>query len=99
MKTKLASLVLVTLCVIDPFQGLACTIVSAMDRKGHVWFGNNEDASFSFYNYINVFPKTKGGKFGYYTLSKDKPENGENAQIAGGMNEAGLAFDFNATDL
>ncbi|MBD2701488.1 hypothetical protein IC229_12630 [Spirosoma sp. BT702] len=70
-----------------------------MDRKGHVWFGNNEDASFSFYNYINVFPKKKGVKFGYYTLSKDKPENGENTQIAGGMNEAGLAFDFNATDL
>jgi hypothetical protein len=99
MKTKLASLLLLAFCVVKPFQLLACTIFSAIDRKGNVWFGNNEDASFSFYNYINVFPKTKGVKFGYYTLSKDKPENGQNAQIAGGMNEAGLAYDFNATAL
>lgn len=99
MKITLASLVLLACCVLTPFPLLACTIFSATDRQRQVWFGNNEDASFSFYNYINVFPKTKVGQFGYYTLSKDKPENGENAQIAGGMNEAGLAFDFNATAL
>jgi hypothetical protein len=83
----------------NPLRPLACTIFSAKGNNGQVWFGNNEDASFSFKNYINVFPKVSSARFGYYTLSKDKPENGENAQIAGGMNEAGLAFDFNATTL
>jgi hypothetical protein len=93
------SILLILVFLSNPYQLFACTIFSAKDSKGNIWFGNNEDASFSFKNYINVFPRGKGIKFGYYTLSKDKPENGENSQIAGGMNEAGLAYDFNATDL
>lgn len=77
----------------------ACTIFSAKDPKGNVWFGNNEDAAFSFNNFINVFPKSASNRYGYYSLSRGKPENGENAQMAGGMNEAGLIFDFNSTQL
>jgi hypothetical protein len=99
MKSKCLSVVLILAFLFNPYQLFACTIFSARDSKGNIWFGNNEDASFSFKNYINVFPKGKGIKFGYYTLSKDKSENGENSQIAGGANEAGLAYDFNATDL
>lgn len=85
--------------MINPLQLFSCTIFSAKDKRGNVWFGNNEDASFTFKIYINVFPKTKNTKFGYYTLSRDTPENGENFQIAGGMNESGLMYDFNATEL
>jgi len=102
MKNKYFLFVLVIVFIITlikPLRVFACTIFSAKDKNGNVWFGNNEDASFSFKNYINVFPKTKKIKFGYYTLSRDKPENGENSQIAGGMNEAGLMYDFNALEL
>ena len=99
MKSNLFVASLILIATSSPFQLFACTIFSAKDSKGNIWFGNNEDASFSFKNYINIFPKVKGVKYGYYTLSKDTPGNGENSQVAGGMNEAGLAYDFNATDL
>ena len=85
--------------MIKPVQSFSCTIFSAKDKKGNVWFGNNEDAGFTFNIYINVFPKTKNTKFGYYTLSRGTPANGENFHIAGGMNESGLMYDFNATEL
>jgi len=99
MNSKFFPVILSLFSLVNPLQLFACTIFSAKDNYGNVWFGNNEDASFSFKNYINVFPKTGKIKFGYYTLSKDSPENGENSEIAGGMNEAGLAYDFNATEL
>jgi len=60
--------------------------------------GNNEDGWFTFRAYVNVFPKTQETKYGYFTLSLHSAKNGENANIQGGMNEAGLTFDFNALD-
>ncbi|MEZ4984536.1 MAG: hypothetical protein R2795_05800 [Saprospiraceae bacterium] len=77
----------------------ACTIFCGKDKHGNVWAGNNEDNIFSFYNYINVFPKTPEAKFGYFTLSYHTPENGENVLVQGGMNEAGLFYDFNTLDM
>ncbi len=74
----------------------ACTIFCGADSKGHVWAANNEDNAFTFSNYINVFPKTASTKHGYYTFSYFSPENGTNWNIQGGMNEAGLFYDFNA---
>jgi len=75
----------------------ACTIFSARDDKNEIWVGNNEDGIFQFYSYINVFPNCDG-KLGYYTLSFNNPENGNNSNAQGGMNEAGLFFDINALD-
>jgi len=43
-----------------------------------------------------VFPKTEDTKYGYYTLSYFSEKNGENFNIHGGMNEAGLFYDFNS---
>lgn len=71
----------------------ACTIVSGTDSHGHTWACNNEDwSAFSFYNYINVFPKTSPTKFGFITLTYGEPDG----YIQGAVNEAGLFFDFNA---
>jgi len=75
-----------------------CTIFCGRDANGHVWAGNNEDGTFNFKTYLNVFPKTVDTKYGYYTLSYNSPENGANANAEGGMNEAGLFWDFNALD-
>ena len=77
------------------YKSFSCTIFSAIGANGQVWVGNNEDNIFSFYNYINVFPSKDGATYGYYTLSYLTPKNGENFNIQGGMNEAGLFFDFN----
>ncbi len=74
----------------------ACTIFCGKDKNGHVWAASNEDGSYSFANYINVFPKTEDTKFGYFTLSYASEKNGENGGIEGGMNEAGLFYDFNS---
>ena len=71
----------------------ACTILSGVDAKGHTWACNNEDWwGFSFYNYINVHPRDRSTKYGYITLTYGEP----GAYIQGGVNEAGLFFDFNA---
>ena len=75
-----------------PGHLVACTIFSCIDSRGHVWVGNNEDGLFSLRNYINVFPKRKNTKFGYFTLTFDSP----NSASQGGVNEAGLFYDFNA---
>jgi len=88
----------ITFIILLCFKGNSCTIFSGIDSCGEVWFGNNEDFLFSFKNYINVFPKENDTNYGYYTLSRDTPLNGTNAFIAGGMNEAGLTFDFNTVD-
>jgi hypothetical protein len=61
-----------------------------------VWTANNEDGADGVGAFINVFPKTANGKYGYYTLSHFSPRFGEGGNIQGGMNEAGLTFDFNA---
>ncbi|MDB4293352.1 hypothetical protein N9954_08090 [Maribacter sp.] len=75
-----------------------CTIFCGKDSNGHVWAGNNEDGLFNFKTYLNVFPKTVDTKYGYYTVSYNSPENGANSNAEGGMNEAGLFWDFNALD-
>ncbi len=90
--------VLVTLSIFGPTQTNACTIVSAIDRNGHVWNLNNEDGPFGVANFINVFPKSGTARYGYYTLSYFSPELGKGGSIQGGTNEAGLTFDFNAID-
>lgn len=93
-----ACLGLVIACVSLPFDTIACTIFSGVGKDGHVWTGNNEDGMFSRAHYLNAFPKTAGSRFGYFTLSAETPRNGENGNIQGGMNEAGLTYDFNALD-
>ena len=77
----------------------SCTIFSGIDSNGNVWNANNEDGPKGIANFINVFPKTNNTKYGYYTLSYFSPKNGEGANLQGGMNEAGLTFDFNAIAL
>lgn len=86
------------LCLCNYQQVEACTIFCGKDSNGHVWAGNNEDGTFNFKTYLNVFPKTTETKYGYYTLSYNSPKNGANQNAQGGMNEAGLFFDFNALD-
>ena len=76
----------------------ACTIVSAVADDGQVWNANNEDGPKGVANFINVFPKSTGADYGYFTLSYLSPRFGNGANIQGGMNEAGLTFDFNAID-
>ncbi|WP_166962329.1 Ntn hydrolase family protein [Yeosuana marina] len=95
--TTLRSLLVIIMLIISK-PTFSCTIFCAKDQNDHVWFGNNEDFQFSFKNYVNIFPKSTQNKFGYFTFSRDKPENGNNAMIAGGFNEAGLALDFNSTE-
>lgn len=92
---KKLKLIFIAISFICFYESFSCTIFSARDHNGQVWVGNNEDNTFSFYNYINVFPSKSGVNYGYYTLSYHTPENGENFNIQGGMNEAGLFFDFN----
>lgn len=85
-------------CLLASFQASACTIFSGVADNGEVWNGNNEDGPSGIATYINVFPKRPGGKYGFYSLSYKSPRNGSNGQMQGGMNEAGLTFDFNALD-
>jgi hypothetical protein len=73
----------------------ACTTVSAVASNGQVWTCNNEDGEIGVANFINVFPKYGEMKYGYFTLSYFSPKFGEGSRIQGGMNEAGLTFDFN----
>jgi len=94
MITLLRNFVLIVmLCA--PIASKACTIFCGKDKQGHIWAANNEDNPFNFYNYLNVFPKTEDTKYGYFTLSYNSTKNGENFNIQGGMNEAGLFYDFN----
>ena len=76
----------------------ACTIVSGVACNGHVWNANNEDGPFGVANFLNVFPKQDNTKYGYFTLSYISPVFGTGGQIQGGMNEAGLTFDFAAIE-
>lgn len=74
----------------------ACTIASSIGSDGQVWNANNEDGAVGVGEFINVFPKRGNAIYGYYTLSHFSPKFGEGGNIQGGMNEAGLTFDFNA---
>ncbi|QMW04964.1 hypothetical protein [Spirosoma foliorum] len=76
-------------------QTCACTTVSAVASNGQVWTCNNEDGEIGVANFINVFPKSLEMKYGYFTFSYFSPRFGEGSRIQGGMNEAGLTFDFN----
>jgi hypothetical protein len=69
----------------------ACTIFSGKDKKGHVWAGNNEDMVFTFNTYLNLVISSDS-TFGYAFFTYYSP----NGFIQGGVNEAGLFFDFNA---
>ena len=74
----------------------ACTIFSGISQNGQVWNANNEDGRHTPENvYLNVYPKRTDSRFGYITLTHD---NAGTPDIQGGMNEAGLTFDFNALD-
>jgi hypothetical protein len=69
---------------------LACTIISAKDKKGQVWTGNNEDNLFTFKSLINIVPSSNDS-YGYIFFTYNDPKQG----MQGGVNEAGLFFDFN----
>lgn len=69
----------------------ACTIFSAKAKDGHVWAGNNEDYYLPFSFFLNVVPQTDSS-FGYIYFSAWGP----GGFPQGGMNEAGLFFDWNA---
>lgn len=88
--------VLFTACAfMAPKTTLACTIVSGIGPDGQVWNVNNEDGFIGVGEFINIFPKTGNTKYGYFTFSHFSPKLGEGGNLQGGMNEAGLTFDFN----
>ena len=91
-------LALLPLLLLTLQSATACTIVSAVAKDGQVWNMNNEDGPAGIANFINVFPRTAGQTYGYYTLSYLTPGAGAGGNAQGGMNEAGLTFDFNAID-
>lgn len=74
----------------------ACTIVSAVDADGQVWNMNNEDGPLGVANFMRVFPRTDTTRYGFYSLAYLSPDMAAGGSIQGGMNEAGLTFDFNA---
>jgi len=76
-------------------QVFACTIVSGIADNGQVWNANNEDGPVGMGTFINVFPSTQKGEYGYFTLSYSLAD-ANNGGIQGGMNEVGLTFDFNS---
>nr|WP_294859063.1 hypothetical protein [uncultured Fluviicola sp.] len=90
MKKIRISLLLVTL-LLTVTNGFGCTIFSAKDKNGQVWAGNNEDYFFTFKNLINIVPP-KTDCFGYVYLTYNRASE----SMQGGVNEAGLFFDFNA---
>ncbi|WP_143960267.1 DUF3471 domain-containing protein [Litoribacter populi] len=89
---------IIGLFLVSPKIASACTIASGVGADGHVWNANNEDGPKGVATFINVFPKSAQTNYGYYTLSHFSPKNGEGGNIQGGMNEAGLTFDFNSID-
>lgn len=94
IKTSILIALVISL-ILNITSAFACTIVSGIAKNGHVWNANNEDGPFGVANFINVFPKTDNVKYGYYTFSYMSPKYGQNGNIQGGVNEAGLTFDFN----
>ena len=98
MRRTFSLLALFALLLLTLQPATACTIVSAVAKDGQVWNMNNEDGPAGIANFINVFPRTAGQTYGYYTLSYLTPGAGAGGNAQGGMNEAGLTFDFNAID-
>ena len=98
MRRSFSLLALLPLLLLPLQPATACTIVSAVAKDGQVWNMNNEDGPAGIANFINVFPRTAGQAYGYYTLSYLTPGAGAGGNAQGGMNEAGLTFDFNAID-
>lgn len=88
---KIRISLLFSILILTIHNGFGCTIFSAKDKGGQVWAGNNEDYFFTFKNLINIVP-SKANCFGYIYLTY----NGASASMQGGVNEAGLFFDFNA---
>jgi hypothetical protein len=88
--------ILLACSLLVPTSAISCTIVSGVASDGQVWNANNEDGPVGVANFINVFPKSGNANYGYYTLSYFLPELGQGGSIQGGMNEAGLTFDFNS---
>jgi hypothetical protein len=72
-------------------QADPCTIISGVDKNGAAWAGNNEDYEFDFETYLNVLPAEQH-LLGAITFTYDRPDS----FIQGGINEAGLFFDYNA---
>lgn len=72
------------------FQAYSCTIFSGKDNSGQVWVGNNEDWLFTFKSYLNIVPKINNS-LGYVYFTYNHP----NLDQQGGVNEAGLFFNFN----
>lgn len=89
-------LFVLTFLIFPGFRVSGCTIASGISADGQVWTCNNEDGPVGVANFINVFPKSAQTKFGYFTLSYFSPKLGEGGNMQGGMNDAGLTFDFNA---
>ena len=83
---------LIFILLISITNSNACTVFSAIDKKGNVWTGNNEDGIFSLNTCINVVAPTNN-TFGYLYFTNSKNQN-EFPQ--GGMNDAGLFFDGNS---
>ena len=96
MTDRLLTIAILLIALLLPSLAPACTIVSAVANNGEVWNMNNEDGPPGVANFINVFPRTDSTLYGYYTLSYLSPKAGEGGGTQGGMNEAGLTYDFNA---
>jgi hypothetical protein len=89
---RIIKCVFITLILLGWINDLdACTIFSGKDKKNHVWAGNNEDMVFTFNTYLNLV-EGSDSTFGHVFLTYYSP----NGFIQGGVNEAGLFFDFNA---
>lgn len=85
--------VIIAIILFAQLQAFSCTIISAKDKKGQVWTGNNEDNLFTFKNLINIVPSEKDS-YGYVFFTYNDPMQG----MQGGVNEAGLFFDFNGVE-
>lgn len=83
----------ITVALFAQLHAFSCTIISAKDKKGQVWTGNNEDNLFTFKNLINIVP-SGSDSYGYVFFTYNDPKQG----MQGGVNEAGLFFDFNAVE-
>ncbi|WP_294678348.1 carcinine hydrolase/isopenicillin-N N-acyltransferase family protein [uncultured Fluviicola sp.] len=85
--------IIITFVLFAQLQAFSCTIISAKDKKGQVWTGNNEDNLFTFKSLINIVP-ANDGNYGYVFFTYNNPKQG----MQGGVNEAGLFFDFNGVE-
>jgi len=92
--TTILSFLMIAILLPDMARG--CLTASGIAHNGHVWTANNEDGPFGVANFVNVFPRSGTDKYGYYTMTCLSPRYALTGAIQGGMNEAGLSFDFDA---